>query len=777
MAVPTIEQFIERSKVNCHASAALTVKRRFLLAHSGEADEEALKAQAAAYLATPEGQAECEAALAEGKFYKLLCAENAAEQPKVAGAYQRYISGMVQPSAADKAERRKTRNKRKKENKKKRDREKRNAVFEKYRTYTITQEDEEHIVSVASSLIEAHYADIENILPHKFLREALSEFVNETVFGKFNRRLYDEAALNKKRIDNVVYMSGMPCGNLNELVMAGAAYVVLSEEGISGHAADSIAGDLLDRYCPRYPRLDIIYARLIKKYDRDTVTGIITGSMRYKKAVEYMQSQIKASESAHQLILKEIPEDVTELYPGARGMRRHFFLHLGPTNSGKTYQSLEACKKAERGVYLAPLRLLAYEICERFNREGVPCRMITGEEEIDVPFATHTSSTVEMLNVNERYDVAVVDECQLIEDEERGGAWTAAILGVMADEIHLCAAENAKKILISLIELCGDSYQIVEHQRSVPLKVDKRDFVFPRDVEKEDALIAFSKKAVLSYAEQLKAVGIKASVIYGDLPYDVRRSEVSRFVHGETDVVVATDAVGMGLNLPIKRVVFLEAYKYDGRRRRFLHGTEVKQIAGRAGRMGMYDIGYFNAAEFKDDICRKLARKSHDIERARLRIPESILAVDMPLSEILLRWGTIPGDEIFTKNTVEREVALSRELEKYSSDKLLIYKFVTIPFSETRKDLYDFWFGLFGNEVNDTRKSVFFYTGAIERRGSELEDHELAYRKCDILYFYYDRFGVKEDLEAIMQLKHEISADIMNILSGNSGEDKEEDAV
>ncbi|MBO6232016.1 MAG: hypothetical protein J6O50_15765 [Ruminiclostridium sp.] len=769
MAVPTIDQFIERSKVNCRASAVVTVKRRYIAEHSGGvADEGQLRELADKFAASPEGEAAVEKALSEEKFYKLLCAEDAAVQPRVVNAYRRYISGMAVPSAADKAERRRSKNRRKKENKKKRDREKRSVLLEKYKAYQITAEDEEHIIAVASGLIEAHYSDIENILPHKFLREALSEFVNETIFGKFNRRLYDEAALNRRRIDNVVYMSGMPCDTLNELVMAAAAFVVLSEEGITGASAESCAADMIAGYCPRYPRIEVLYARLIKKYDRDTVTSIITGSMRYKKAVEYMQSQIKAAESAHKLILKEIPEDVTELYPGARGMHRHFILHLGPTNSGKTYSSLEACKKAERGVYLAPLRLLAYEICERFNLEGVPCRMITGEEEIDVPFATHTSSTVEMLNTNERYDVAVVDECQLIEDEERGGAWTAAILGLMADEIHLCAAENAKNILISLIELCGDSYETVMHQRSVPLVCDKREFVFPRDVEKEDALIAFSKKAVLSYAEQLRTVGIKASVIYGDLPYDVRRSEVSRFVRGETDVVVATDAVGMGLNLPIKRVVFLETYKYDGRRRRFLHGTEVKQIAGRAGRMGMYETGWFNSAEFKDDICRKLARKSHEITRARLRIPESILAVDMPLSEILLRWGTIPDDGIFTKNTVEREVTLSRVLEKYSRDKLLIYKFVTIPYSETRKDLYDFWFELFTNEVNNTRRSVFSYTNALERRGSALEDHELAYRKCDILYFYYDRFGVKEDLEAIMELKHAISADIMNILSGNA---------
>ena len=163
--------------------------------------------------------------------------------------------------------------------------------------------------------------------------------------------------------------------------------------------------------------------------------------------------------------------------------------------------------------------------------------------------------------------------------------------------------------------------------------------------------------------------------------------------------------------------------------------------------------------------------KNHSITRARLRIPESIIGVDMPLSEILLRWGTIPDDGIFTKNSVEREVMLARELEKKSSDKLLIYRFVTIPFAETRKELYEFWLELFEREITDTRKPVFYYINTIERRGSELEDHELAYRKCDILYFYYDRFGVKEDLNAIMDLKHDISADIMSILSGEpSGE-------
>lgn len=772
MSVPTIEEFIERSKLNCRISAGITVRRRYAeRMRNTVSDEEELKRLAEEYLNTDEGRAECEAALEAGSFYRQLCAQNAAEQPKVRSAYKKYADG-IEASSAGKAERRQSRNRRRKNNRKQKQRSRHEEYFALYREYEFTEEDAQLAVRLVCDAVGEYYSDIRNILNQKFIKDIYSEFANESLLGRLMRRLYDEASLNNRRIDNVVYMSELPCGDLSDVFFYIAAVRVLEGAEFGENSKRKLIRDFVAQGRAGYMFLPSVYRKIATEYDRDRLTAVITGGAEYKKAVAYIQTQIKMSESAHELILKEIPEDVTQLYPGARGMHRHFILHLGPTNSGKTYQSLEACKKAETGVYLAPLRLLAYEICEKFNLEGVPCRMITGEETIDIPFATHTSSTVEMLNTNEHYDVAVVDECQLIEDEERGGAWTAAILGLKADEIHLCASENAMGILVSLIDLCGDSYETVTHERSVPLKCDKRNFTFPKDVEPKDALIAFTKKGVLHYANILKSVGIRASVIYGDLPYDVRRSEVSRFTRGETEVVVATDAVGMGLNLPIKRVVFLEAYKFDGRRRRFLHGTEIKQIAGRAGRMGMYDVGWYNAAEYKEDIIRKLGRKSHPVTRARLRIPESILAVDMPLSEILLRWGTIPDDGIFTKNTVEREVMLSRELEKLSTDKLLIYRFVTIPFSETRKELYDFWYALFESEVNEDRKSVFAYTGEIERRGSLLEDHELAYRKCDILYFYYDRFGVREDLEEIMRLKHDISADIMRILS-DTGETEE----
>ena len=510
-----------------------------------------------------------------------------------------------------------------------------------------------------------------------------------------------------------------------------------------------------------------IYRRVCETFSREKLSGMITGCESYREAVDYMQSQIKAAESAHELLLKEIPEDVTLLYPGARSMHRHFILHLGPTNSGKTYQSLQACKSAETGVYLAPLRLLAYEICERFNLEGVPCRMITGEEEIDVPFASHTSSTVEMLNTNEHYDVAVVDECQLIEDEERGGAWTAAVLGLMADEIHLCAAENAKNILISLIDLCGDSYEIVNHERSVPLRCDKRDFVFPKDVEREDALIAFTKKGVLYYAEQLRKVGIKASVIYGDLPYDVRRNEVKRYVNGETDIVVATDAIGMGLNLPIERVIFLTTEKFDGTQQRSLTPTEIKQIAGRAGRYGMFPKGYAGSIEERKMVRRAIFSDIPQIREARIGFPYSLTGIEGPISQLMSKWGEIEPKSGFEHADLSVEIALAEELERETNDKDLVYKFVMIPFDEKNEVLKELWLDLFRDEKSSRTGRYMDYLPIAPSEDTPLDALEVRFKACDMLYHYIETFTAAhtEDLRTVLMRKNEISARIMELLS------------
>ena len=123
-------------------------------------------------------------------------------------------------------------------------------------------------------------------------------------------------------------------------------------------------------------------------------------------------------------------------YPEARAMKRRFILHIGPTNSGKTYEALQRLKQAYHGIYLGPLRLLALEVYDRMMTDGIPCDMITGEEAIRTHGSFVQASTVEILDIRETYDIAVIDEAQMMADENRGSYWTRAILGIRAEEVH-----------------------------------------------------------------------------------------------------------------------------------------------------------------------------------------------------------------------------------------------------------------------------------------------------------------------------------------------------
>jgi len=114
-----------------------------------------------------------------------------------------------------------------------------------------------------------------------------------------------------------------------------------------------------------------------------------------------------------------------EWFPRAAAMKRKIIYHAGPTNSGKTYEALQRLKQApDSGLYCGPLRLLALEIYENLNMSGVYCSLVTGEEKREIPLATHVSCTVEMCNPSSYYDVAVIDEIQMIGDPQRGWAWT-----------------------------------------------------------------------------------------------------------------------------------------------------------------------------------------------------------------------------------------------------------------------------------------------------------------------------------------------------------------
>ena len=130
-------------------------------------------------------------------------------------------------------------------------------------------------------------------------------------------------------------------------------------------------------------------------------------------------------------------------FPKARSMRRKIICHMGPTNSGKTFRAIEKLKAADSGVYCGPLRLLAWEIFERLNEQEIPCSLITGQELEEKEGAKVLSCTTEMVDVTTEYDVAVIDEIQLIGDADRGWAWTRALLGVPAKEVHVCGEPAA----------------------------------------------------------------------------------------------------------------------------------------------------------------------------------------------------------------------------------------------------------------------------------------------------------------------------------------------
>ena len=158
----------------------------------------------------------------------------------------------------------------------------------------------------------------------------------------------------------------------------------------------------------------------------------------------------------------------------------------------------------------------------------------------------------------------------------------------MHDEVHIIGSRNSKPMLLQLL---GESNIVIhEYSREIPLEVESKEFHI-KHVKKGDALICFSRRRVLETASRLQNDGHSVSMIYGSMPPETRKKQIEQFNSGKTKVVVATDAIGMGLNLPIRRIVFLENEKFDGTRRRLLTSQEVKQIAGRAGRKGIYDVG------------------------------------------------------------------------------------------------------------------------------------------------------------------------------------------
>ena len=470
-------------------------------------------------------------------------------------------------------------------------------------------------------------------------------------------------------------------------------------------------------------------------------------------------------------LLKAIPAEMKDLYPLARAMRRRFILHLGPTNSGKTWESIQRLQTAGNGIYLGPLRLLAFEQFEGMNMADVPCSLVTGEERILVPDSRIQSSTIEMADLEKEYDIAVIDECQMIADRDRGGAWSAAVLGLCAREIHLCASPDAEGLLTAMIQDCGDEMTVVRHERMAPLEVEEGGFHFPSGVRAGDALIVFSKARVHALAAELKQKGFSVSLIYGALPPDVRRNQAERFRRGETEVVVSTDAIAMGMNLPIARVVFMESEKFDGDITRQLTDSEIRQIAGRAGRYGQYEIGYVNAFGFKPMVAGALSRSPAPLTYAVIRCPESLLGLPLTLTETLNQWISMKDTSYYTKASTMRMMSLASRMETRHTDKRLLYAFLCIPFDEEEPALLEVWKAMYQAESQGRRYPVEDtlppYRDPESCTVAMLDRLEADYRLCDLCYNYARRFleEAEDLLMEIQQRKDLISSGIIHVLS------------
>ena len=287
-----------------------------------------------------------------------------------------------------------------------------------------------------------------------------------------------------------------------------------------------------------------------------------------------------------------------ETFPGARARQRELLLIAGPTNSGKTYAAFQKLAAAKSGVYLAPLRLMAAEFWDRMRAAGVPCSLITGEERFPDPDARHISSTIEMLATDAEYDVAIIDEVQMIADKDRGWAWTQAIVGVNAKLVIFVGSPDAEAVLREIAARLGETFSVQRTERLTPLEVAEHPLSSDKKPEDGTAFISFSRRDVLAWKQTLGTSDCAA--IYGALAPEVRREEARRFAAGEARVVSATDAIGMGLNLPVKTIVFTTLTKWDGEKEITLSDSSIRQIAGRAGRFGMHETGIVTALNRRD---------------------------------------------------------------------------------------------------------------------------------------------------------------------------------
>jgi len=254
---------------------------------------------------------------------------------------------------------------------------------------------------------------------------------------------------------------------------------------------------------------------------------------------------------------------------------------LGPTNTGKTYFAIETMLSFESGMIGFPLRLLAREVYDKIIKKINPNKvaLITGEEKIIPSNAKYYLCTVESMPIDKNLEFVAVDEIQMCADHERGHIFTDRLLNLRGEKLTMFLGSNTIKTIISKLDA---DIEFIKKER-----LSKLSYVGHKKISRIDrksAVIAFSTEEVYAIAELIRRQKGGAAIVMGSLSPRTRNSQVELYQSGDVDFLVATDAIGMGINMDLDHIFFSNIKKFDGKKLRRLNLSEIGQIAGRAGR-------------------------------------------------------------------------------------------------------------------------------------------------------------------------------------------------
>ena len=254
---------------------------------------------------------------------------------------------------------------------------------------------------------------------------------------------------------------------------------------------------------------------------------------------------------------------------------------LGPTNTGKTYLAIETMLSFDSGMIGFPLRLLAREVYDKIIKKISidKVALITGEEKIIPSNAKYFLCTVESMPINKNLDFVGIDEIQMCADHERGHIFTDRLLNLRGEKLTMFMGSSTIKNIVNRL---NEDTEFINRER-----LSKLSYVGHKKISRinrKTAIIAFSTEEVYAIAELVRRQKGGAAIVMGSLSPKTRNAQVQLYQSGDVDFLVATDAIGMGINMDLENVFFSNLKKFDGKKLRRLSMSEIGQIAGRAGR-------------------------------------------------------------------------------------------------------------------------------------------------------------------------------------------------